>query len=237
MIDKRCDSLRDAVSGVCDGATILISGFGEAGNPTELIHALIEQGARELTVINNNAGNGDVGLARLIQQGRVRKLVCSYPRSPLGYVFDEMYRAGRIELEVVPQGTLAERIRAGGAGIPAFYTPTAIGTDLAQGKEVREFAGRSYLLEHAIRADFALIKAQAGDRWGNLIYRKAARNFGPVMAMAADVTIAQVAEIREVGEIDPETVVTPSVFVQRIVCVPDPISERDHLRQLERERA
>lgn len=237
MIDKRCDSLRDAVSGVCDGATILISGFGEAGNPTELIHALIEQGARELTVINNNAGNGDVGLARLIQQGRVRKLVCSYPRSPLGYVFDEIYRAGRIELEVVPQGTLAERIRAGGAGIPAFYTPTAVGTDLAQNKEVREFAGRSYLLEHAIRADFALIKAQAGDRWGNLIYRKAARNFGPVMAMAADVTIAQVAEIREVGEVDPEAVVTPSVFVQRIVCVPDPISERDYLRQLERESA
>ncbi len=236
MIDKRCEAIQDALAGIADGATILISGFGEAGNPTELIHALIDQGARDLTVVNNNAGNGDVGLARLIQQRRVRKLICSYPRSPLGYVFDDLFRAGQIELEVVPQGTLAERIRAGGAGIPAFYTPTAVGTDLAQGKEVREFDGRAFLMERAIRGDVALIKAEAGDRWGNLVYRKAARNFGPVMAMAADRTIAQVRHFRALGEIDPETIVTPSIFVQKIVCVPNPISERDYQRQLEGER-
>jgi 3-oxoadipate CoA-transferase alpha subunit len=232
MIDKQC-KLADAVRGVPDGATILIGGFGEAGNPTELVHALIDQGARDLTVVNNNAGNGEIGLARLIRERRVRRLICSYPRSAHGYVFDALYRAGEIELELVPQGTLAERIRAGGAGVPAFYTPTGAGTDLAAGKEVRLFNGREHVLEHAITADFALIKAEQADRWGNLRYNKAARNFGPIMAMAARTTVVQVRSIVPLGDLDPETVVTPSLFVDRVVSVSDPIVESAYLAQID----
>lgn len=186
-----------------------------------------------MTVVNNNAGNGEIGLARLLLKGRVTKLICSFPRSAQGHVFNELYKAGRIELELVPQGTLAERLRAGGAGIPAFYTPTAAGTELASGKEIRSFDGRDHVLEQAIRGDVALIKGEVGDRWGNLVYRKAARNFGPVMAMAARSTVAQVRRIAELGAIDPEQIVTPSIFVERVVLVANPVSERDHL--LERE--
>jgi len=235
MIDKRYSDALAALRDVKDGATILVGGFGEAGNPTELMHALVEQGARELTVVNNNAGNGEIGLALLLREGRVRKMVCSFPRGSHGHVFDALYHSKRIELELVPQGTLAERIRAGGAGVPAFYTPTGVGTDLATGKETRQFGGREYLLEMAIRADFALIKAEKADRWGNLIYNKAARNFSPVMAMAADVTVVQSRYLCEPGELDPEAVVTPSIFVDRIVHVPDPIRESDHLSDLSRE--
>ena len=231
MIDKRFASPAAAVDDIGDGATVLIGGFGEAGNPTELVHALIDHGARELTVVNNNAGNGEIGLALLLKERRVRKLICSYPRGSHSHVFDALYKASQIELEVVPQGTLAERLRAGGAGIPAFYTPTAAGTDLATGKEVRAFAGRDHVLEHAIRGDFALIKAQAADRWGNLVYRKAARNFGPVMATAAATTIAQVRRTVELGALDPEAIVTPSIYVDRVVEVANPISESDYLEQ------
>jgi len=232
MIDKITDDAIAAVSVVKDGDTVLIGGFGEAGNPTELVHALIAQGARDLTVVNNNAGNGEIGLALLLKRGLVAKLICSFPRSSHGYVFTELYKAGRIELELVPQGTLAERLRAGGAGVPAFYTATAAGTDLAAGKEARSFGGRDYLLEHAITGDVALIKAETADRWGNLVYRKAARNFGPVMAMAARFTVAQVRSTFPLGEINPEAIVTPSIFVDRVVVVPNPISERDHLLEL-----
>jgi len=235
MIDKRYEDALAAVSDVKDGATVLIGGFGEAGNPTELIHALIEQGARELTVINNNAGNGEIGLARLLKARRVRKLICSFPRGSHSHVFDELYAANQIELELTPQGTLAERLRAGGAGVAGFYTPTAAGTDLARGKETRMFGDREYLLELAIRADFALIKAEKADRWGNLVYNKAARNFSPVMAMAANVTVVQARHLCEPGELDPESIVTPSIFVDRIVHVPDPIRESDHLRDLDKE--
>ncbi|MCP3734249.1 3-oxoacid CoA-transferase subunit A [Sphingomonas sp. RP10(2022)] len=234
MIDKIARSAADALHGIADGSTVLIGGFGEAGNPTELVHALIDQGARDLVVVNNNAGNGEIGLARLLQAGRVRKLICSFPRSSHGHVFDDLYRAGKIELELVPQGTLAERIRAGGAGIPAFYTPTAAGTDLAVGKETRTFAGREHVLETAIRGDVALIKAEAADRWGNLVYRKAARNFGAVMATAADTTIAQVRRVVPLGELDPEAIVTPSIFVAHVVAVPNPVSERDSLLALDK---
>ncbi|HLS68322.1 MAG TPA: 3-oxoacid CoA-transferase subunit A [Kiloniellales bacterium] len=227
MIDKFCPSLREALADIPDGATILISGFGEAGSPIELIHALIDQGARELTVVNNNAGNGQVGLAALIAAGRVRKIICSYPRSSHSTVFQELYRAGRIELELVPQGTLAERIRAGGAGIPAFFTPTAVGTPLAVGKEVREFDGQPYLLERGLRADYALVKAERGDRFGNLLYNKAARNFGPIMCMAAATTIVQVRQRVADGALDPEAVVTPGVFVERLVEVPNPAAESE----------
>lgn len=237
MIDKRRADALEAVRDITDGAVVLVGGFGESGNPTELLHALIDQGARDLTVVNNNAGNGEIGLARLLQAGRVRKLICSFPRSSHSHVFDQLYRAGRIALELVPQGTLAERIRAGGAGIPAFFTPTAVGTDLAAGKEVRSFGGRDYVMETAIRGDIALVKAEAADRWGNLVYRKASRNFGAVMAMAADVTIAQARRIVELGELDPETIVTPSIFVDRVVCIAEPASERDHLAQLDGSRA
>lgn len=229
MIDKIARSAGEALEGIADGSTVLIGGFGEAGNPTELVHALIEQGARDLVVVNNNAGNGEIGLARLIQAGRVRRLICSFPRSSDSHVFEDLYRAGGIELELVPQGTLAERIRAGGAGIPAFFTPTAAGTDLAAGKEVRAFDQREYVMETAIRGDVALIKAEAADRWGNLVYRKAARNFGPVMASAATTTIAQVRRVVPLGELEPETIVTPSIFVQRVVEIPHPLSERDFL--------
>ncbi|WP_027865633.1 3-oxoacid CoA-transferase subunit A [Massilia alkalitolerans] len=217
MIDKTCASLEQAVAGIPDGATIMIGGFGNAGMPSALIDALLAQGARELTIVNNNAGNGETGLAALIREKRVRKMICSFPRQHDSHHFDALYRAGGIELELTPQGNLAERIRAAGAGIGGFFTPTGYGTLLAEGKETRVIDGRHYVLESPIHADFALIKALRGDRWGNLVYRKTARNFGPIMAMAAKVAIAQVAEVVELGAIDPETVVTPGIFVQRVV--------------------
>ena len=220
MIDKVAASIAEALAGVADGATVMIGGFGTAGIPGELIDGLIEQGARELTVVNNNAGNGDTGLAALLKAGRVRKIICSFPRQVDSWVFDELYRSGKLELELVPQGNLAERIRAAGAGIGAFFTPTGYGTELAQGKETREINGRMYVLEHPIHADLALIKAERGDRWGNLVYRKAARNFGPVMATAAKKTVATVYEIAQLGGLDPETVVTPGIFVSKIVQIP-----------------
>jgi len=217
MIDKTVASLVEAVAGIPDGATIMIGGFGGAGQPAELIDALIAQGARDLTIVNNNAGNGESGLAALLKSGRVRKILCSFPRQVDSHVFDGLYRSGAIELELVPQGNLAERIRAAGAGIGAFFTPTGFGTDLARGKETRRINGRDYVLEYPIHADFALIKALKGDRWGNLVYRKTARNFGPIMATAARCTIAQVEEIVPLGALDPETVVTPGIYVQRLV--------------------
>ncbi|MFC3744546.1 3-oxoacid CoA-transferase subunit A [Paractinoplanes deccanensis] len=207
----------EAVRAVRDGDTVLVGGFGMAGMPVELIDALIEHGAGDLTIVSNNAGNGDTGLAALLAAGRVRKVVCSFPRQSDSWVFDGLYRAGKIELEVVPQGNLAERMRAAGAGIGAFYSPTAVGTPLAEGKEVRVIDGREYLLEYPIRGDVALIKAHLADRMGNLVYRKTARNFGPVMATAAAVTIAQVSRVVEVGELDPEAVVTPAIYVNRVV--------------------
>ncbi|MGA2961746.1 MAG: 3-oxoacid CoA-transferase subunit A [Candidatus Korobacteraceae bacterium] len=219
MIDKRVATVEAAVADVKDGSTVLIGGFGLAGMPSELIDALIARGARDLTVVNNNAGNGHTGLAALLQAGLVRKIICSFPRQVDSDVFDGLYRAGRIELELVPQGNLAERIRAAGAGIGAFFTPTGYGTILAEGKETRSIGGRDYVLEYPIYADVALIKARAADRWGNLVYNKTARNFGPIMATAARCTIAQVDEIVELGELDPESVVTPGIFVQRVVAV------------------
>jgi 3-oxoadipate CoA-transferase alpha subunit len=204
---------------VPDGATVMIGGFGTAGLPNELTDALVAQGARELTIVNNNAGNGDTGLAALLAAGRVRKIICSFPRQADSHHFDSLYRAGKIELELVPQGNLAERIRAAGAGIGAFFTPTGYGTELAKGKETREIGGRMFVLEHAIHADYSLIKAERGDRWGNLTYRMTARNFGPVMAMAARITIASVHDIVELGSLDPEAVVTPGLFVHRVVRV------------------
>ncbi|HEV2219152.1 MAG TPA: 3-oxoacid CoA-transferase subunit A [Casimicrobiaceae bacterium] len=220
MIDKTVATMADAITDIKDGATVMIGGFGSAGMPSELIDALIGQGARDLTIVNNNAGNGDAGLALLLKARRVRKIICSYPRQTDSWHFDALYRAGEIELELVPQGNLAERIRAGGAGIGAFYTPTGFGTLLAQGKETREIDGRQYVLEYPIRADFTLVKALSADRWGNLVYRKTARNFGPVMATAARCTIAQVQRIVALGALDPEAVVTPGIFVHRVVCVP-----------------
>jgi len=219
MIDKTVPSAAEAVAGIHDGATVMIGGFGAAGMPAELIDALIAQGARDLTIVNNNAGNGDTGLAALLKAGRVRKIVCSFPRQADSWVFDELYRSGKIELELVPQGNLAERIRAAGAGIGAFFTPTGYGTQLAEGKETRRIDGRDYVLEHPIRADFALIKALRGDRWGNLVYRKTARNFGPIMASAAKCAIVQVDEIVPLGALDPEAIVTPGIFVRRVVQV------------------
>jgi 3-oxoadipate CoA-transferase, alpha subunit len=220
MINKLCDSVQDALAGVPDGATVMIGGFGGAGQPGELIDALIAQGARDLTIVNNNAGNGETGLAALLATGRVRKIICSFPRQVDSQVFDGLYRSGRIELELVPQGNLAERIRAAGAGIGGFFTPTGYGTELARGKETREIDGRMYVLESPIHADVALIKAERGDRWGNLVYRKTARNFGPIMAMAAKLSIASVHEVVALGELDPEHIVTPGIFVQRVVQVP-----------------
>lgn len=217
MINKIYDSMANAVADVPDGATIMIGGFGNAGMPAALIDALIAQGARELTIVNNNAGNGETGLAALLKAKRVRKIICSFPRQTDSHVFDALYRSGELELELTPQGNLAERIRAGGAGIGGFFTPTGYGTLLAEGKETRIIDGRGYVLEAPIRADYALIKAHRGDRWGNLVYRKAARNFGPIMATAAKCTIAQVASVVELGELDPESVVTPGIFVQRVV--------------------
>src|SRR5215510_2085709 len=217
MINKIARSIADAMAGIQDGATVLIGGFGTAGIPGELIDGLIEQGAKDLTVVNNNAGNGDAGLAALLKAGRVRKIICSFPRQADSYVFDELYRTGKLELELVPQGNLAERIRAAGAGIGAFFTPTGYGTLLAEGKETRTINGRNYVLEYPIYGDFALVKAERGDRWGNLTYRKTARNFGPIMATAAKCTVAQVHEIVELGALDPETVVTPGVYVTRVL--------------------
>jgi 3-oxoadipate CoA-transferase alpha subunit len=220
MIDKLRSSVLDALADIHDGATVMIGGFGGAGQPAELIDGLIAQGARDLVIVNNNAGNGDTGLAALLKNGQVRKIICSFPRQADSHVFDALYRAGTLELELVPQGNLAERIRAAGAGIGGFFTPTGYGTDLAKGKETREIDGRMYVFESPIHADFALIKAEQGDRWGNLTYRKTARNFGPIMAMAAKVSIASVHEVAELGSIDPEHVITPGLFVQRIVQVP-----------------
>ena len=217
MINKIVPSLEQAVADIADGSTILIGGFGGAGMPSALINALIAQGARGLTVVNNNAGNGDTGLAALIAAKQVRKIICSFPRQADSHHFDKAYRAGELELELVPQGTLAERIRAAGAGIGAFFTPTAYGTQLAEGKETRRINDRDYVLEHPIHADYALIKADRGDRWGNLTYRMTARNFGPIMASAAKCTIAQVRETVELGELDPELVVTPGIYVKRVV--------------------
>lgn len=213
------DTVDAAVAGIEDGSTVLVGGFGLAGMPFDLIDGVIRQGAKDLTIVSNNAGNGEVGLAALLQAGRVRKVVCSFPRQVDSYVFDELYRAGKVDLEVVPQGNLAERMRAAGAGIGPFYCPTAVGTPLAEGKESRVFDGREYLLEHPIKADYALISAHRADRLGNLVFRKTARNFGPVMATAARTTIVQVSEIVAPGELDPEAVVTPSIYVDRIVQV------------------
>ncbi len=223
MIDKTCPDVAAAVADVRDGATVMISGFGGAGQPAALIEALIEQGARDLVIVNNNAGNGETGLAALMKAGRVRKIICSFPRQADSHVFDGLYRSGRIELELVPQGNLAERIRAAGAGIGGFFTPTGYGTELAQGKETRRIEGRDYVFETPIHADFALIKALKGDRWGNLVFRKAARNFGPVMAMAARCTVAQVDEVVPLGALDPEVIVTPGIFVKRLVAVGDTV--------------
>ncbi|MDR7049557.1 3-oxoadipate CoA-transferase alpha subunit [Duganella sp. 3397] len=217
MIDKTFESLERAVADIHDGATVMIGGFGNAGMPSALIDAMIAQGARELTIVNNNAGNGDTGLAALLKAKRVRKIICSFPRQADSQHFDALYRAGEIELELTPQGNLAERIRAAGAGIGGFFTPTGYGTLLAEGKETRLIDGRHYVLESPIHADFALIKALRGDRWGNLVYRKTARNFGPIMAMAAKVAIAQVRDVVALGELDPEAIVTPGIFVQRVV--------------------
>ena len=227
MIDKRLISPREAVADIPDGATVMIGGFGEAGSPIELIHALIDHGASGLTVVNNNTGSGEVGLAALIKHERVARMICSYPRTANSTVFPELYRAGKVELELVPQGTLAERIRAGGAGIPAFYTPSSVGTPLAEGKEHRRFGDRDYVLEHGLTADFALIKAKTADPHGNLLFNKTARNFSPLMAMAATVTIVQADNVVPIGEIDPECVVTPGIFVHRVVEVREPAQESD----------
>jgi 3-oxoadipate CoA-transferase alpha subunit len=226
MIDKTVTDAAAAVAGIPDGATVMIGGFGRAGQPVELIDALIESGASGLTIVNNNAGNGDTGLAALLAKGRVRRIICSFPRQHDSWVFDGLYRAGEIELEIVPQGNLAERIRAAGAGIGAFFSPTGVGTQLAEGKEERTIDGRRYMLEYPIRADYALISALKGDRWGNLVYRETARNFGPIMATAATTTVAQVDEVVALGALDPEAVVTPGIFVDRVV----PVGERPWLR-------
>lgn len=229
-MDKTIGSLAEAVSAIGDGATVMIGGFGGSGAPIELIHALIDKGPRDLTVINNNAGNGRIGIAAMIDAGMVAKMICSFPKSSDPRAFTELYLRGDIELELVPQGTLAERIRAGGAGIPAFYTPTAYGTELADGKPVAEFDGRHYVQERWLKADFAIVKAHVGDTHGNLTYNKAARNFNPLMCMAAAKTIAQVATIVIAGKIDPEHVVTPGIFVDHVVHVADPKQEEDLIR-------
>ncbi len=219
MIDKTVETVAGALSGVADGATFLLGGFGAVGQATHLIEGILETGIKDLTVVANNAGYGQVGLARLLKEGRIRKLICSYPRIVGSTVFEELYRAGRIELELVPQGTLAERMRAAGAGVPAFYTPTGVGTRLAAGKEVRHFNGRDCVLEEALSGDVALIEAWKADRWGNLTYRAAGRNFNPVCAMAARMTIAQTQHLEPLGALDPETIVTPGIFVDRVVHI------------------
>ncbi len=225
MIDKRYPSVAEAVADIPDGAVVMVGGFGASGSPIELIHALIDHGATGLTVINNNTGNGEVGLAALIGNGQVSKMICSFPRSSQSRVFPKLYREGRIELEIVPQGTLAERIRAAGAGIPAFYTPTTVGTILADGKELREFDDRTYVMEPWLKADFALIKSEFADPLGNLIFNKTARNFSPLMCMAATTTIVQTKKLVTAGDIDPEHVITPGIFVDRIVEVSQPVHE------------
>jgi 3-oxoadipate CoA-transferase alpha subunit len=219
MIDKSLADVGAAVADVFDGASVMIGGFGTAGMPDELIDALIARKIRDLTIISNNAGNGEAGVAALISAGSVRKIICSFPRQSDSHHFDAKYRAGQIELELVPQGNLAARIQAAGAGLGAIFTPTGFGTLLAEGKETRTINGKDYVLEYPIHADFALIKAHKGDRWGNLVYRKTARNFGPIMAMAATTTIAQVAQIVPLGALDPEVVITPGIFVQRVVAI------------------
>jgi len=225
VINKQYPSVAEAVADIPDGAVVMIGGFGASGSPIELIHALIDQGAKGLTVINNNAGNGEVGLAALIGNGQVAKMICSFPRSSQSRVFPKLYRAGKIELEIVPQGTLAERIRAGGAGIPAFYTPTTVSTVLSEGKEQREFNGRPYVMEPWLKADFALIKSESADPLGNLTFNKTGRNFSPLMCMAATTTIVQTRKLVERGGIDPEHVVTPGIFVNRVVEVAKPVHE------------
>ena len=219
MISKLFPSVKDALADIPDGATIMVGGFGMAGQPLELIDGLLEQGTKDLVIVNNNAGNGETGLAALLAAGRVRKIICSFPRQVDSQVFDGLYRAGKIELELVPQGNLAERIRAAGAGIGAFYTPTSFGTPLAEGKETRRINGRDYVLEYPLHADYAFIKALRADRWGNLVYRKTARNFGPIMATASKVAVVQVGEVVELGGLDPEAIVTPGLFVQRVVTI------------------
>lgn len=219
MIDKTSASIREAIKQIADGSTVMIGGFGTAGQPAELIDALIEHGAKELTVVNNNAGNGDLGLAALLKAGQVKKIICSFPRQSDSYEFDKLYYAKKIELELVPQGNLAARIQAAGAGLGAIYTPTGFGTLLAEGKESKVINGKGYVLEYPIHADFALIKAFKGDRWGNLTYRMSARNFGPIMATAAKCTIAQVNEVVPLGDIDPEHVITPGIFVKHVVAI------------------
>jgi 3-oxoadipate CoA-transferase, alpha subunit len=225
MINKIIPDVHEAVADIFDGAIVMISGFGEAGSPIELIHALIDKGSKNLTIVSNNAGSGNVGLAALIENRQVGKIICSFPRTAISVVFPELYRSVQIELELVPQGTLAERIRAAGAGIPAFYTQTSVNTSLAEGKDSRVFDGKTYVMERAIHADFALVKCHAADKYGNLIYNKTARNFGPVMCMAAKTTIVQTRKIVEVGAIDPECVVTPGIFVKRVVEVSNPADE------------
>ena len=227
MINKVVTSVKEAISDIYDGATIMIGGFGEAGSPIELIHALIDHGAKDLTVVSNNTGSGHIGLAALIENHQVRKMICSFPRTANSMVFPELYRKGQIELELVPQGTLAERIRAGGAGIPAFYTPTALNTKLSEGKEIRNIKGREYLLEYAIKADFALVKSESADRYGNLTYHATARNFGPIMCTASRVAIVQTRSIVDLGTINPESVVTPGIYVQRVVEVKNPEHESE----------
>lgn len=230
MIDKRVAGVEDAVADVKDGSVVLVSGFGGAGSPIDLLHALLDQGAKELTIVSNNAGNGHIGIAALVAAGRVAKIICSFPRSSRSEVFTEAYRSGKIELECVPQGTLAERIRAAGAGIPAFYTPTSAGTPLEDGKDVRYFNGVRNVLENAIHGDIALVKAQHGDRWGNLTYHMTQRNFGPIMCSAAKSSIVQVKHIKGLGELAPDEVVTPGIYVDRLVHVAEPLAEEDLLR-------
>ena len=225
MINKQYASVAEAVADIPDGATVMVGGFGASGSPIELIHALIDHGAKDLTVINNNTGNGEVGLAALIGNGQVSKMICSFPRSSQSRVFPKLYRAGEIELEIVPQGTLAERIRSAGAGVPAFYTPTTVNTVLAEGKETREFDGRTYVMEPWLKADFALIKCEVADPLGNLTYNKTARNFSPLMCMAAKTTIVQTKQLVARGDIDPENVITPGIFVNRVIEVPHPVHE------------
>ena len=220
MINKLVQTMAEAMEGIRDGSTVLIGGFGAVGQPNALIEGLIEHGASSLVAVANNAGTGRTGLARLMELGRVRKIICSFPRSQGSVVFEELYREGKIELEIVPQGTMAERMRAAGAGVPAFYTATSVGTPLARGKDQRDFNGRTYVMEHAIEADVALVEAWEADRWGNLTYRASGRNFNPVMAMAAKLTIVQTQHVRELGGIDPERVVTPGIFVNRVLHVP-----------------
>lgn len=224
MIDKQCKSAAEAVEGIKDGAVILVGGFGQTGEPMDLLDAIAARGLKDLTIVANGGGSGEHGIGRLLAAGCVRKLVCSFPRVPGSVAFEELYEQRAIELEIVPQGTIAERVRAGGAGIPAFYVPTGAGTELADGKELREFEGRTFVMEHAIKGDVAVIKADRADRWGNLTYRLSARNFNPVMAMGAELTIAQVEECVPLGGMDPETIITPSIFVDRVVEIPGGVS-------------